>query len=75
MGPKIRGNKLQCHFRNEYKSDFPWVESVLNDPKIVKCQLCNGTFSLSNMGRLALISQSKSKKHQESIKIRISTIL
>ena len=74
MGPKIRGNKLQCHFRNEYKSDFPWVESVLNDPKIVKCQLCNDTFSLSNMGRQSLISHSKSKKHQESIKIRISTI-
>lgn len=43
-----------------------WLERVPNNTNSAKCKLCYKTFSLSNMGRRAVISHMQSKKHASS---------
>ncbi|KAI4465306.1 protein lzic [Holotrichia oblita] len=44
-----------------------WLEPFKNSTNEGWCRLCKKTFSLSNMGRQAVISHQKSKKHQLNI--------
>ena len=45
-----------------------WLETVEEDNHKARCIVCGLTFELSNMGKQALISHSKGKKHVEKIK-------
>ena len=69
-----KGNRFKCSFKNYFLTEFPWAEAVLSDSNSVKCSICNCTFSLSNMGRQALASHSKSKKYKSSIGVKVSTL-
>jgi hypothetical protein len=40
-----------------------WIQPVPNDPYMAKCKWCSAFINLSNMGRQALTSHSKGKKH------------
>ena len=46
----------------------PWLAAVEKDNHKAKCTVCGLTFELSNMGKQALISHSKGKKHIEKMK-------
>lgn len=51
-------------FQEEWENDFPWVkEGKLNGE--AQCTWCNSTVSFDTMGRAALSSHWKGKKHQE----------
>jgi hypothetical protein len=43
-----------------------WLEFSEKDENSAKCKLCQSTFSLSNMGKQALSSHVRSKKHQQN---------
>jgi len=43
-----------------------WLEFNEKDENSAKCKLCQSTFSLSNMGKQALSSHVRSKKHQQN---------
>lgn len=45
-----------------------WLYAVQNDKFSAGCKFCNSTFSLSNMGKQALTSHLKSKKHLSIMK-------
>lgn len=45
-----------------------WVQEVVRDKYSARCIPCKHTFSLSNMGRQALVSHSKGKNHQQNVK-------
>lgn len=49
-----------------------WLEPDEKDPCIAKCSACKKTFSLSNMGRQAIISHEKGPKHKKNIKLKNS---
>ncbi|KAJ8671436.1 hypothetical protein QAD02_002695 [Eretmocerus hayati] len=63
----------KCVFENDFIVDFPWTRPVESDRYSAKCVLCNKVFSLSNMGRQALVSHEKSAKHQNILKILETT--
>ena len=46
----------------------PWLGTVEKDNHKARCIVCGLTFELSNMGKQALISHSKGKKHVEKMK-------
>lgn len=52
--------------------EFSWVAEVPNQSNNAHCQICNTTFSLSNMGKQALTSHMNGKKHGNIIKDRNS---
>ena len=44
-----------------------WVPKVPNDSLSAKCKFCKKTFTLSNMGRQALVSHAIGKKHLKNV--------
>ena len=46
----------------------PWLGTVEKDNHKARCIVCGLTFELSNMGKQALISHSKGKKHVKKMK-------
>ena len=51
----------------------PWLGTVEKDNHKARCIVCGLTFELSNMGKQALISHSKGKKHVEKMKYASKT--
>ena len=52
-----------------------WLASMPEDNTKARCKLCKESFSLSNMGKAALIShQMKSKEHLTSMKNMIAVL-
>ena len=50
--------------KEEYKL---WLPSVEGDVTKANCQICVKTFSLSNMGEIAVKSHASGKKHQTAV--------
>ena len=50
--------------KEEYKL---WLTSVEGDSTKANCKLCVKTFSLSNMGEVAVKSHASGKKHQTAV--------
>lgn len=44
-----------------------WIQPVKNDPYKAYCRFCLKTFTLSNMGRQAILSHERSAKHKKII--------
>ena len=51
----------------------PWLGTVEKDNHKARCIVCGLTFELSNMGKQALISHSKGKKHVKKMKYASKT--
>ena len=45
-----------------------WLVEVPGDNKLARCKHCKKSFSLSNMGRQALVSHGTGQKHQNIVK-------
>ncbi|XP_055608688.1 zinc finger protein ZFP2-like [Uranotaenia lowii] len=57
-------------FQDSWTLDDPfsvWVQRVENKPNYAACSFCEYEFALSNMGRQALVSHAKSKRHIQSV--------
>nr|XP_042895472.1 uncharacterized protein LOC110282235 [Parasteatoda tepidariorum] len=61
-------------FKTSFKTEWmeiphyaPWLRECLTDKFSAVCKLCNSVFSLSNMGKQALTSHQKSRKHKKAI--------
>lgn len=50
-----------------------WLEPLEKNPYFAKCSACKKSFSLSNMGRQAIISHEKGPKHKKNFKFRNSS--
>lgn len=59
-------NKEWCDERLNPKWS-KWLEPDEKNPNVAKCLVCKKTFSLSNMGRQAVVSHEKGPKHQKNI--------
>ena len=55
--------KDSCTFNDAWVIEFEWVEKGTS-ARTAYCKLCHHTFEISNMGRSALTSHSKRKKHK-----------
>ena len=51
----------------------PWLGTVEKDNHKARCIVCSLTFELSNIGKQALISHSKGKKHVKKMKYASKT--
>ena len=56
--------KRNCTFNDDWLIEFEWVEKG-SSARTANCKLCHHTFDISNMGRSALTSHSKGKKHKD----------
>ena len=56
--------KRNCTFNDDWLIEFEWVEKG-SSARTAYCKLCHHTFDISNMGRSALTSHSKGKKHKD----------
>lgn len=56
----------------EFKS---WIKRIDQKPKSAYCMLCRAEFSLSNMGRQALKSHMKAKKHVSATSSKSQSLL
>uniref|UniRef100_A0A915IDS2 BED-type domain-containing protein n=1 Tax=Romanomermis culicivorax TaxID=13658 RepID=A0A915IDS2_ROMCU len=56
-----------------HKKWAEWLRAVPNDKHSAYCKLCKKSFSLSNMGRQAIVSHSTLTKHLDEIKASSST--
>lgn len=45
-----------------------WLSKDSHNDKVAFCKLCLCSIDLSNMGKAALVSHAKSKKHQGSLR-------
>lgn len=68
MGPPHR----QTKFQHSWASSFSWVKPS-DDCYNAKCTLCKSTFSIQSMGRQALVSHERCKKHQEQLRNKEKT--
>lgn len=58
-------SKSQTTFQMSWKIEFPWVEQD-KKPFYATCKICKGkSFSFKSMGRSALKSHARSKKHKD----------
>ena len=57
--------KCNCTFNDDWLIEFEWVEKDAS-ARAAYCKLCHHTFYISNMGRSALTSHSKEKKHKDT---------
>lgn len=65
-----------CKFRKEWlsKDEYKeWVQESADNDNKAYCKVCKKTIDLSNMGQRALTSHMKSKKHIESLSVRLGT--
>jgi hypothetical protein len=62
---------LDSKFHPEFSS---WLQDVKRSPTDAYCKSCKTTFSLSNMGRQALNSHSKSSKHLKCTAATVDTM-
>ena len=74
MNVKSSPNTFKCRFKSEYTINFPWVKEDPNNTNNAQCTLCKSIFSLSNMGKQALVSHAKSKRHITSVNIKESSL-
>ena len=65
MSPKFTKFHDEWFKMPEFKD---WVSQDSSSNTIAKCKVCMVSFDLSNMGKNALISHQKSKKHQIRMK-------
>jgi len=50
---------------HEYFPEFSsWLEEVKGAPNQAACKICKNSFYLSNMGRQALVSHTRSSRHK-----------
>lgn len=63
-----------CNYNHEYSKEFPWSEADPENKTNAKCKLCDKTFTLSNMGRTALVSHAAGKKHKKKIVKKQTTL-
>ena len=63
MAHSTRFNK-DWLLKEQYKS---WLTPVPQDNTKAKCKLCIKTFSLSNMGEVAVRSHASGKKHMAAV--------
>ena len=56
----FNSNRLELH---EFK---PWLEKGINT-RMARCSVCRQSFDVSNMGKSAVVSHAKGKKHLEKI--------
>ena len=67
----IENMSCQTNFNSAWLQEElfkPWLGTVEKDNHKDRCIVCGLTFELSNMGKHALISHSKGKKHVEKMK-------
>lgn len=57
--------KKATYYDKKWESEFPWVHACRDNKCSAYCSLCKKSFSLSNMGRVALTSHAKSRGHAE----------
>jgi len=70
------GQKRKCHFNDNLQKEFPFLKKFAHggDSETgVRCQICNGTFSLGHGGRSDINQHIKSQKHQLSLASRASS--
>ena len=70
---------MLCTFNSDWMDtslnpQFLWVRPVKDSSQKAMCSLCKKTFSLSNMGRQALISHMDSDKHKKYEKSNLTNI-
>ena len=70
---------MSCTFNSDWMDtslnpQFLWVRPVKDSSQKAMCSLCKKTFSLSNMGRQALISHMDSDKHKKYEKSNLTNI-
>lgn len=53
----------KTYFKSLWTQSFPWVEEVPGDKTSANCSWCHQGFSLSNMGKRALMSHGNSQTH------------
>ena len=53
-----------CYFQKNWTQTFTWVREDPKNSNNACCHPCNTTFSLSNMGRGALVSHENGTKHK-----------
>jgi hypothetical protein len=53
-----------CYFQKNWTQTFTWVREDPKNSNNACCHSCNTTFSLSNMGRGALVSHENGSKHK-----------
>lgn len=66
-----KSNK-RCTYNEDYKIQFPWVKSVPANKHSAFCIWCLTIIRIDNMGRSALESHEKGKKHLAKLKSRNS---
>ena len=66
MAKKTVFNKLwlDCNLNPQF---VDWLGEVTNSPGQAYCKVCKVAFSLSNMGRQALVSHASSSKHKKYV--------
>ena len=60
----INTAKRNCTFNNDWLIAFEWVEKG-SSARTAYFKLCHQTFDVSNMGRSALTTHLKGKKHKD----------
>ncbi|XP_043468991.1 uncharacterized protein LOC122503272 [Leptopilina heterotoma] len=66
-------SRSQTVFQATWKVEFPWVEQDKR-PFYALCTMCNKSFTFESMGRSALTSHTKSKKHKDLMDIARKTV-
>ena len=56
--------KYEEVFSRKYEEAFAWCAADPKNAKSGKCVWCNKSFKIDTMGKIALSSHEKSKKHQ-----------
>lgn len=60
-------------FSIRYKELFPWCAPDATDPGSARCTVCNKSFKIDSMGKVAFASHEKGKLHVQKALARDTT--